>query len=123
MAPNANPRKRAVETIDLTEDHEDQPVLKIPTSSQTNGVASSQPTQSQRDSWMEEEDAHETILLSQEGSDGAEETEEYELYGLDMMIYNCVTQILMVIRYAAYQDCGYSILYWIRDYWRIRLRP
>lgn len=42
----------------------------------------SQPTQSQRDAWVEEEDANDTILLSQEGDDGQEETEEYELYGL-----------------------------------------
>lgn len=84
MASNANPRKRAIETIDLTDDQIDQPVYKTPRSSQ-NDVAmatqSSQPTQSQRESWMEEENAHETILLSQDdGNDGAE-AEEYELYG------------------------------------------
>ncbi|KAL8717229.1 MAG: hypothetical protein Q9225_005514, partial [Loekoesia sp. 1 TL-2023] len=100
MAPNANPRKRAVETIDLTEDHEDQPAFKTPRSSQTNGVASSQPTQSQRDSWLEEEDAHETILLSQEGSDGSEETEEYELYG------TLHTKIVGIQYYTGYATIG-----------------
>lgn len=81
MAPNANPRKRAIETVDLTGENDDQPTFKTPRSSQANTATSSQPTQSQRDSWLEEEDAHETILLSQDGNNGREETEEYELYG------------------------------------------
>ncbi|KAL8736232.1 MAG: hypothetical protein Q9166_000387 [cf. Caloplaca sp. 2 TL-2023] len=95
MASSANSRKRPVETIDLTEDHDDQPVSKTPRSSQASGIfhsqpnhsqtihnppTKSQPTQSQRDSWLEE-DANDTIMLSQEGDDGAEETEQYEIYG------------------------------------------
>lgn len=80
MAPNANPRKRAIETVDLTGDQADQPMHKTPRSSQNDVVMSSQPTQSQRDAWIEE-DAHETILLSQEGNDGVDGEEEYELYG------------------------------------------
>ncbi|KAL9031140.1 MAG: hypothetical protein Q9196_000816 [Gyalolechia fulgens] len=81
MAPNANPRKRPIEVVDLTAENDDQPTFKTPRSSQATTVSSSQPTRSQRDSWREEEDAHETILLSQEGNNGTEETEEYELYG------------------------------------------
>ena len=94
MAPNANVRKRPVETVDLTEDDfNDQPVQKTPRSSQADSVThsrpittpsqptSSQPTQSQRDSWLEEEDANDTIVLSQEGDNGTEETEQYEIYG------------------------------------------
>lgn len=80
MAPNANPRKRAIETVDLTGDQDDQPMYKTPRSSQNDVVMSSQPTQSQRDVWIED-DAHETIVLSQEGDDGADGAEEYELYG------------------------------------------
>ncbi|KAL8839507.1 MAG: hypothetical protein Q9170_001730 [Blastenia crenularia] len=101
MAPNANPRKRAIETVDLTGDNnEDQPQFKTPRSSQTINVTSSQPTQSQRDSWMEEADAHETILLSQDGNDGAEETEEYELYG------TLATKIVGVQYYTGYATVG-----------------
>ncbi|KAL8849641.1 MAG: hypothetical protein Q9221_005408 [Calogaya cf. arnoldii] len=94
MASNANVRKRPVETVDLTEDDfNDQPVQKTPRSSQADSVThsrpittpsqptSSQPTQSQRDSWLEEEDANDTIVLSQEGDNGTEETEQYEIYG------------------------------------------
>ena len=96
MASNANSRKRAIETIDLTEDYDDQPAFKTPRSSQASGVTpsrhvngdlvhnqptASQPTQSQRDAWLEEEDANDTIMLSQEGGDGVEETEQYEIYG------------------------------------------
>ncbi|KAI4278901.1 MAG: hypothetical protein L6R35_006073, partial [Caloplaca aegaea] len=103
MASNANPRKRAIETIDLTDDQIDQPVYKTPRSSQ-NDVAmatqSSQPTQSQRESWMEEENAHETILLSQDdGNDGAE-AEEYELYG------TMRTKIVGIQYYSGYASAG-----------------
>lgn len=99
MAANANPRKRPVETVDLTED-DDQPVYKNPRSSQVSGIThsqpsngrsapnqptSSQPTPSQRDSWLEEEDANDTILLSQEGDNGAEEAEQYEIYGTRLL--------------------------------------
>lgn len=99
MASNANARKRPVETVDLTEDDfDEQPAHKR--SSQASGVpddrhnhsgfthsqvAASQPTQSQRDSWLEEEDANDTIVLlasSQEGANGTEETEHYEIYGM-----------------------------------------
>ena len=99
MASNANPRKRPVETVDLTEDDfDDQPAYKTPKSSQASHVNSyrfdndnnvtrnlptaSQPTQSQRDSWLEEEDANDTIVLSQEGENGTEEAEQYEIYGM-----------------------------------------
>ncbi|KAL8656478.1 MAG: hypothetical protein Q9226_002651 [Calogaya cf. arnoldii] len=97
MASNANVRKRPVETVDLTEDDVfDQPVQKTPRSSQADSVThsrpntigaahsqptASQPTQSQRDSWLEEEDANDTIVLSQEGDNGTEEIEQYEIYG------------------------------------------
>ncbi|KAI4129439.1 MAG: hypothetical protein LQ338_002220 [Usnochroma carphineum] len=100
MAPNANPRKRAIETIDLTGEHDDQPVYKTPRSSQTDVVMLSQPSQSQRESWMEEEDAHETITLSQEGNDGAAEGEEYELYG------TMRTKIVGVRFYTGYASVG-----------------
>lgn len=97
MASNANARKRPVETVDLTEDYDEQPAHKTPRSSQASGVThgrhdnsdlthnqltASQPTQSQRDSWLEEEDANDTIVLSQEGANGMEETEQYEIYGM-----------------------------------------
>ena len=88
MAPNANARKRAIATVDLTGDDEGQPVPKTSRSSQMSSINSSQPIQSQRDAWLEEENAHETILLSQEGNNGAEETEEYELYGMDTVLVN-----------------------------------
>ncbi|KAL8841686.1 MAG: hypothetical protein Q9176_003081 [Flavoplaca citrina] len=98
MASNANSRKRPVETVDLTEDDfDDQPAHKTPRSSEASHVNSyrydndnnvtrnlstaSQPTQSQRDSWLEEEDANDTIVLSQEGENGTEEAEQYEIYG------------------------------------------
>ncbi|KAL8989148.1 MAG: hypothetical protein Q9177_001905 [Variospora cf. flavescens] len=103
MASNANPRKRAIETIDLTDDQIDQPVYKTPRSSQNDVVMtsqSSQPTQSQRDSWMEEENAYETILLSQDdGNDGAE-AEEYELYG------TMRTKIVGIQYYSGYASAG-----------------
>lgn len=99
MASNANPRKRPVETVDLTEDDfDDQPAHKTPRSSEASHVSpypydndnnvtrnlptASQPTQSQRDSWLEEEDANDTIVLSQEGENGTEEAEQYEIYGM-----------------------------------------
>ncbi|KAL8948423.1 MAG: hypothetical protein Q9222_005389 [Ikaeria aurantiellina] len=86
MAPNANARKRAIETIDLTDDFDDQPPSKTPRSSQSNGITQSQPTlsqptQSQRDAWLEEQDANDTIVLTQEGNGGEDDTEEYEIYG------------------------------------------
>ncbi|KAI4103934.1 MAG: hypothetical protein LQ339_004051 [Xanthoria mediterranea] len=97
MASNANARKRPVETVDLTEDDfDEQPAHKMPRSSQASGVPhdphnhsgfthsqviACQPTQSQRDAWLEEEDANDTIVLSQEGANGTEETEQYEIYG------------------------------------------
>ncbi|KAL8712307.1 MAG: hypothetical protein Q9220_003458 [cf. Caloplaca sp. 1 TL-2023] len=91
MAPNANARKRAIETIDLTDDLDDQPPSKAPRSSQSNNTpqsqpthsqpTQSQPTQSQRDAWLEEQDANDTIVLTQEGGSGGEDTEEYEIYG------------------------------------------
>ncbi|KAL9020661.1 MAG: hypothetical protein Q9185_002109 [Variospora sp. 1 TL-2023] len=103
MASNANPRKRAIETIDLTDDQIDQPVYKTPRSSQNDIVMasqSSQPTQSQRESWMEEENAYETILLSQDdGNDGAE-AGEYELYGT-MRI-----KIVGIQYYSGYASAG-----------------
>ncbi|KAL8782498.1 MAG: hypothetical protein Q9213_005337 [Squamulea squamosa] len=96
MASNANTRKRPVETVDLTDDT-DEPAHKTPRSSQASGVThmhhgdsglayqslptASQLTQSQRDAWLEEEDANDTILLSQEDDNGVEEMEHYELYG------------------------------------------
>ncbi len=102
MASNANPRKRPVETIDLTEDDfDDQPAHKTPRSSQASHASpyqynnnnnvthnlptASQPTQSQRDSWLEEEDANDTIVLSQEGENGTEEPEQYEIYGMSLL--------------------------------------
>ncbi|KAL9604526.1 MAG: hypothetical protein Q9219_000491 [cf. Caloplaca sp. 3 TL-2023] len=100
MAPNANPRKRAIETVDLTGDKDDQPVYKTPRSSQATTIVSSQPTQSQRDSWMEEEDANETILLSQDGANGEGETEEYELYG------TIHTKIVGIQYYTGYATVG-----------------
>ncbi|KAL8696716.1 MAG: hypothetical protein Q9224_002655, partial [Gallowayella concinna] len=51
-----------------------------------NQSTSSQPTQSQRDSWLEEEDANDTIVLSQEGDNGVEESEQYEIYGTQLLI-------------------------------------
>ncbi|KAL8937424.1 MAG: hypothetical protein Q9216_004435, partial [Gyalolechia sp. 2 TL-2023] len=100
MAPNANPRKRAIETVDLTGDNNDQPAFKTPRSSQVDTLTSSQPLQSQRDSWLEEEDAHETILLSQDGNNGTEESEEYELYGI------LSTKIVGVQYYTGYATIG-----------------
>ncbi|KAL8696081.1 MAG: hypothetical protein Q9201_007834 [Fulgogasparrea decipioides] len=110
MAGNANARKRAIETVDLTDDGPDQPAFKMPRSSQASSIthsqpnrsapASSQPTQSQRDSWVEEEDANDTILLSQEGDDGQEDTEEYELYG------TLRTKIVGVRYYTGYATIG-----------------
>ncbi|KAL8685772.1 MAG: hypothetical protein Q9218_007554, partial [Villophora microphyllina] len=95
MAPNANSRKRPIETIDLTDDNDVQPVSKTPRSSQSAGFvhsqptpnssvhalsSQSQPTQSQRDSWIEEDDANDTILLPQGADNGDDYTEQYELY-------------------------------------------
>ena len=85
LAPNANGRKRPIDTIDLTGGSDDEAYERAPKaskSSQTNVINYSQPTQSQRDSWLEENDANETIILSQEGGNDAE-AEEFELYGLD----------------------------------------
>lgn len=146
MASNANARKRPVETVDLTEDdYDEQPALKTPRSSQASGVThgrhdnndlmhnqltASQPTQSQRDSWLEEEDANDTIVLSQEGANGTEETEQYEIYGMYLCCLwlrhskpiNCSAGILMTRRrHAPHQNSRHSVLYRMRDYWGIRL--
>ena len=79
MATNANARKRPVETIDLTGD--EQLPFKAPRSSQTDAYSTAQPSQQERDSWVEEEDANDVLYFSQEGGNGMEETEEYEIYG------------------------------------------
>ncbi|KAL8915762.1 MAG: hypothetical protein Q9172_006686 [Xanthocarpia lactea] len=115
MASNANSRKRAIETIDLTDDFDDQPAFKTPRSSQASGATqsrhingdlvhnqptASQSTQSQRDAWLEEEDANDTIMLSQEGGDGVEETEQYEIYG------TLRTKIVGIQYYTGYATVG-----------------
>ncbi|KAI4183547.1 MAG: hypothetical protein LQ346_006301 [Caloplaca aetnensis] len=74
-------------------------MYKTPRSSQNDVVMSSQPTQSQRDVWIED-DAHETIVLSQEGDDGADGAEEYELYG------TMRTKIVGVQYYSGYASAG-----------------
>ncbi|KAL8634452.1 MAG: hypothetical protein Q9228_007953, partial [Teloschistes exilis] len=90
MADNANARKRAIETVDLTGDDDTQPSSKAPRSSEPlisspvpvqppqTQPTGSQPIQSQSDFWIENE-ANNTILVPQETDDG-EDFEQWELY-------------------------------------------
>lgn len=79
LASNANGRKRPIETIDLTGD--DEPTPKTSRHGQSETFAQIQPSQIQRDSWLEEDDANDTIFISQQGDEGGEDAEEFELYG------------------------------------------
>ncbi|KAL8666559.1 MAG: hypothetical protein Q9202_001357 [Teloschistes flavicans] len=91
MADNANARKRAIDTVDLTGDDDTQPSSKAPRStsplpsspvpvqpSQTQPTGS-QPLQSQSHSWIEDE-ANNTIMVPQETDEGPD-FEQWELYG------------------------------------------
>lgn len=79
--------KRAIETIDLTENDEwsfDPQPRKTSRPDPADGISQSQSqlSQSQRDNgagFDDEDDANDIIILSQDGNNAA--TESYELYG------------------------------------------
>ncbi|KAI4107972.1 MAG: hypothetical protein L6R37_001254 [Teloschistes peruensis] len=87
----ADNRKRAIEDVELTDDNDDatQPASKAPRISEAERNPSvpvqpaqtqtTQTLQSQRDTWIQNEDN--TILLPQETDDGEEDWERWELYG------------------------------------------
>lgn len=79
LASNANGRKRPIETIDLTGD--DEPAPKTSRHYQSETFTQTQPNQTERDSWLEEDDANDTIFIPQQGDDDGEDAEEFELYG------------------------------------------
>jgi hypothetical protein len=111
MAPHVN-GKRRIDVIDLTDDHHPPSVSqsrKAPRSLVAGAF-----TQSQRDTWMvqdEEEDADDVIILSQDGHNSA--TESYELYG-NMKLEACVLRdneyAKLRHRCTDRQDCRRTVL-------------
>lgn len=124
MADNANARKRAIDTVDLTGDDDMQPSSKAPRStsplpsspvpvqpSQTQPTGS-QPIQSQSHSWIEDE-ANNTIMVPQETDEGPD-FEQWELYGTSVSPPFDQSKILKASRYHAHQNCWGPVLQWVR---------